>query len=173
MTVRRRTSVQAPAEQPAAADHPDVTGPQFRFRLERVRTVRKHSEDAAAQELAIATSAAIRSEHELRAIERQIAEAREASLAAATSDLSGEELRAVQAWLESAGRELAARREAHRSNERGVAICRAALTEAATKRKALDRLEVRRRDEFDRDASRAEVRRLDEIALSPHAGRAA
>lgn len=150
-----------------------MTGPQFRFRLERVRTVRKHSEDAAAQELAIATSAALRSEYECDRVARQLAEAREASLAAATSDLSGEELRALQAWLEAAGRELAVLRETHRSNEREVARCRLALTEAATKRKALDRLELRRRDEFDRDAAREEVRRLDEIALSPHAGRAA
>ncbi len=147
--------------------------PQFRFRLERVRTVRKHTEDIAARQLAGAIDTRSRSELEVRRAEAQIAAARNARLAAADEPTSGADLLATQSWLEGVERIREAKLAALRRDEREVARKRTALTEAAAKRKALDRLEARRRREFEREELRQEVKRLDEIGLTPFGGAAA
>jgi len=150
-----------------------VTGPSFRFRLERVRTVRKHTEDVAAGHLLAARLRAQESERDLELAQRRIEDARLAAVAAPRTPVSGAELAAMQVWLECAERALATVAETHQRDEREVDARRDELTVAARKRKALDRLEMRRRDEFDREAARVESRTLDEIALAPHGGRAA
>jgi flagellar export protein FliJ len=147
--------------------------PPFRFRLERVRTVRKHSEDLAAQQLAGALDCQERSEQRLREADALITAARDARLDAAKKPLSGAELLATQDWLEGAERARETRLAALAHDEREVALRRTVLTEAAAKRKALDRLEERRRSEFDREERRREVNRLDEIALTQYGGSAA
>jgi flagellar export protein FliJ len=139
----------------------------FRFRLERVRTVRKHAEDVAAQELAQALERFHESTRELRLADDRIAQAREASRDANGLARSGADLLAAQSWLECAerARDVLVRNLAR--DERELTARRAALTEALGERKALDILEARQRDEFERDAARADVEALDEIALAP------
>jgi flagellar export protein FliJ len=147
--------------------------PPFRFRLERVRNVRKHSEDLAAQELAGALDSHSRSAQAVRLADQRIAAARRARLEAAAGPASGADLLATQSWLEGIERQREATLAALRKDERQVALRRAALTEAASKRKALDRLEERRRREYNRELERQDVKTLDEIALTPFGGAAA
>ena len=150
-----------------------MTGPSFRFGLERVRTVRKHTEDVAAAELLAARMRAQDSERELELAQRRIEDARLGAAAAPQTPVSGAELAAMQIWIECAERALAVVAQTHERDEREVDVRREELTVAAGERKALDRLELRRRGEFDREVARIEVRTLDEVALAPYGGQAA
>lgn len=138
----------------------------FRFRLERVRSVRQHAEDLAAQGLAEALERSSASARELHSADERVLEARRASREGQGTPRSGADLLAAQSWLECAehAREAAARIVARDEHE--VERRRTALVEAVGKRKALDILETRQREEFERDAERAEVHALDEIALA-------
>lgn len=138
----------------------------FRFRLERVRTVRKHTEDIAAAELAEALDRLHESARELRRADEQIALARSASRDGQAAPQTGADLVAAQSWLECAERAREAMASNHRRDEHEVMLRRAALTAAVGERKALDILEQHQREEFERDAARAEVIELDEIALA-------
>jgi flagellar export protein FliJ len=85
--------------------------------------------------------------------------------AAAQSANAGDMLR-HQAWIEHSEQIAASSVEDLGREEREVARRRGTLTAAARERKALDRLEARRRSDFDRDVARNESRDQDEIALN-------
>ncbi len=132
-----------------------------------MRSVRKHSEDVAAQEFADALERFHASARELRSADERIAQARDATREGHGTTTSAADLLAAQSWLECAERAREVMARSLERDEREVMLRRAALTSALGARKALDILEQRQRDEFDRDAARAEVHRLDEIALAP------
>jgi flagellar export protein FliJ len=150
-----------------------VYGPSFRFGLERVRAVRKHGEEVAQQSLAGAVERRDDCEAELRIAEERVDDARAAQRAAAERSGSASEMLRHQAWIERTEQVQASTSEDFSREEREVARSRAALTAAASDRQALDRLEVRRRSEFDRAAARSESREHDEIALNVFRGNAA
>jgi flagellar FliJ protein len=151
----------------------NVYGPSFRFSLERVRTVRKHGEQLAAQELAGAMGRRDDCEAELTLAEEQAGVAMNAQRTAAERTLSATELQCHQAWIERTAQVRAVVAESLTRHEREVDRRRTVLTAAARDKKALDRLKARRRSEFDREAARGEMLATDEIALNVFRGNAA
>jgi flagellar export protein FliJ len=147
-----------------------VYGPSFRFGLERVRAVRKHGEEIAQQDLAVAVERRDDRAAELRRAEDRVGGARTAQREAAARSGSASELQRHQAWIERTEHEQATTSDDLSRDEREVARRRSALTAAARDRKALDRLEERQRSDFEREAARGEGRDSDEIALNVFRG---
>jgi flagellar export protein FliJ len=151
----------------------DVSGPSFRFGLERVRTVRKHGEQVAQQALAGAVERRDKREAEYRLAEQRAGGARAARLAAAAHTQSAAELVDHQIWIERTEQAQAAVAADLSREEQEVNRRRQALTAAARDRKALDRLEARQRAEFETGLARSEGKVLDEIGLNVFRGSAA
>jgi flagellar FliJ protein len=143
-----------------------MTGPSFRFRLERVRALRERHEDAAKQAFAGAMMDRNRSEQELEEAAERVAKAREAQLDAAAAPTSATELMARQAYLERSERAVMASQEDLGRREVALEHRRGELTEAARDRQALERLKEHRRHEHEREQARVEAATLDEIALN-------
>jgi len=143
-----------------------VTGPSFRFRLERVRAVRERKEKLAKQELAKAVSRRSSTEAELRSseLELELAHREQRTAAAQPRTIGGEQLLARQAFLERIEAQRGQRAVELRQREVEVASRGAELTAAATEHEMLNRLRERRRGEHDREAARRERSVLDEIA---------
>lgn len=145
--------------------------PVFRFRLERVHSLRKQAERAAQESLASSLGRRREGERSLDDIDRRI----EAARSAARRDsgepgatATGSDLRAADRYLERlAGRRASAVRDL-RQREVEVEERRRELLEAARERQALDRLRGRRRSEHRLAAARAEGEHLDELALAVH-----
>jgi flagellar protein FliJ len=150
-----------------------MTGPSFRFRLERVRALRERREDVAKEELAGAMVAhRLSEEHEQAAADR-VAGARDVQRSWASAPASATELLARQAYLErSEQAHQATRWDLHR-NELELTRRREALTVAATERQALERLKENRRADHEREAARREGLLLDEMAINGFRRRAA
>jgi flagellar export protein FliJ len=144
-----------------------VTGPSFRFRLERVRALREHREDLAREELAKAILARSDSQQQLSTIEAHLEHARrlqrQATAPAAT--VSAADLQARQAFVEHIETQrLAGARELARHDDT-VADRGAQLGEAARAHEMLERLKERHRVEHVRTLQRVEGNALDEIAM--------
>jgi flagellar FliJ protein len=145
-----------------------MTGPSYRFRLERVRALRERREEQVKQEFAVALQARQRSLDEVARTRTRITEARGAQLTAAADDL-----RAHQSYLERLEHALElelqdlARREVELSERRAV------LTKASQDLEALERLKEKGRDDHNREAARVEQNMLDEIAGNGYWRRAA
>jgi flagellar FliJ protein len=150
-----------------------MTGPSFRFRLERVRALRERREDAAKEELAGAMVAHRLSEEQENAAAEQVAQAQTEQRNGATAPTSATEMLARQAYLErSEQAHLATRRDLHR-HELELTHRREALTVAAMERQALERLKENRRADHEREAARREGLMLDEMAINGFRRRAA
>jgi len=147
-----------------------VTGPSFRFRLERVRAVRERRERVAQQELARSIVRLSSSEDGLRTADCDLeqAQAEQRDVVAGSDPIVAGELVARQAFLErvEAERQLRAVELAH--SEAEVAERNATLTTAATEHEMLKRLRERRRGEHDREVARQESNVLDEMATARH-----
>ncbi len=143
-----------------------MTGPSFRFRLERVRAVRERKEMLAQQELAKSLQRMSGTQAELRGTEADLeqAQAEQRTMASEPGIVDAAELQARQAFLESV--------EARRSRqaldltqtEAEVAERNAMLVTAAGEHEMLNRLRDRRRGEHDRETARTENKLLDEMA---------
>jgi flagellar export protein FliJ len=142
--------------------------PSFRFRLERVRTVRERKEKLAQRELADALSRRSSSVSELRSAEDRVEHARDEqrSVTAQPTVLSGDDLLARQAFLERAEAQRRMHERDLQQREAEVAARDAELARAATEHEMLNRLRERRRGEHDREAARRELGLLDEIATA-------
>jgi flagellar export protein FliJ len=150
-----------------------MTGPSFRFRLERVRALRERREDVAKEELAGAMVAHRLSEENEQAAADHVAQAQTEQRNGATAPTSATELLARQAYLErSEQTHLATRRDLHR-HELELNHRREALTLAAIDRQALERLKENRRADHEREAARREGLMLDEMAINGFRRRAA
>jgi flagellar protein FliJ len=144
-----------------------VTGPSFRFRLERVRALRERREDLARQALAEAIVQRSSSEDRLRAVDAHLeqarAEQRQATVPSVT--VSAAELQARQAFVEHVeAQRLEGARELERHDGQ-VAARDTELGQAAREREMLERLKERHRVEHRRDQERREGNALDEIAM--------
>jgi flagellar export protein FliJ len=143
-----------------------VSGPSFRFSLERVRALRERAEDAAREALA----GAIQDHHRTRQVMEQAADAvlqaRDAQLQAVGSPVGAAELLARQAYPERSERDHRASLDALGHADARVAQQRHKLTEAARSRQALERLKDHRRSDFEREQARLESIALDEVALN-------
>ena len=150
-----------------------MSGPSFRFSLERVRALRERAEDAAREALA----GAIQDHHQTQAAMEQAAQtvlqARDAQLHVGDSPAQAADLLAHQAYLEQSERNHRASLDAVSRAEVRVAQHRDKLTEAARSRQALERLKDHRRSDFEREQARLESITLDEVALNNHRRREA
>jgi len=148
-----------------------VTGPSFRFRLERVRALRERREDLARQALAKAIVERSCSQDRLSTIEAHLEHARSeqrlttGGATAGAATVSAVELQAGQAFVEriEAQRLAGVGELAH--HEHVVADRDADLGQAAREREMLERLKERHRAEHLRAAQRREGNALDEIAI--------
>jgi flagellar protein FliJ len=143
-----------------------MTGPSFRFRLERVRALRERREDAAKQELAGAMMRHRHCEEEVEAAAARIASARAAQIESTHLPSSATEMLARQAYLERTERAHQVTRQDLQRHELELAQRREALTQAARERQALERLKEHRRADHEREAARREGLMLDEIAIN-------
>jgi flagellar FliJ protein len=144
-----------------------VTGPSFRFRLERVRALRERREDLARRAVATAIARRADSEQHLRAVDADLERARseQRSATAPAAGVSAAELQARQAFVEhvEAQRVQGARELAH---EEGLLAARAGeLGQAAREREMLERLKERQRLEHMREQAQRESNMLDELAV--------
>jgi flagellar protein FliJ len=143
-----------------------MSGPSFRFRLERVRALRERAEDAAKEALAGAVNDHRRSERELADAEQRLADARAAQLSATSEPTSAADLIAHQAYLERTEQTQRARRDDLGQREQELDQRRAQLMIAAREREALERLKASRRSDHERELARRESIALDEIAIN-------
>ncbi|MBV9801531.1 MAG: flagellar export protein FliJ [Solirubrobacterales bacterium] len=150
-----------------------MTGPSFRFRLERVRALRERREDAAKEELAGAMLRHRRCEEEVQEAAARIARAHAAQVDATLLPADATDLMARQAYLERAERAHQATRQNLQRHELELAQRREALTQAARDRQALERLKEHRRADHEREVARQEGLMLDEIAINGYRRNAA
>jgi flagellar FliJ protein len=143
-----------------------MTGSTYRFRLERIRSLRERHEDAAKQAFAGAMIERQRSEHELERAHERVARARQAQLNLTTAPVSSTELMARQAFLERSERTVRVQQEDLGRHEQLVAQRRTELTRAARDRQALERLKENRRVDHEREQARREAATMDEMALN-------
>jgi len=165
-----------PAALKSAAPRPTtqtMTGPSFRFRLERVRALRERTEDEAKQAFAGAMQERVRSEREVLSAAERVAQAREAQLDATGVRTSASDLVARQAYLERSELAHRASQDDLGLREQALEVKREELTEAARDRQALERLKEHRRQEHEREQARIEAATLDEIAINGFRRRAA
>jgi flagellar export protein FliJ len=145
-----------------------MTGPSYRFRLERVRALRERREEQVKQEFAVALQARQHSLDELARIRTRIEEARGAQLRAAADGL-----RAHQSYLERLEHALELELQDLARREVELSERRVELTKASQDLEALERLKEKGRDVHIREAARVEQNMLDEIAGNGHWRRAA
>jgi flagellar FliJ protein len=143
-----------------------VTGPSFRFRLERVRALRERREKLARQDLATAITQLSSTREDLQSADLRLERARRQQRDAACErgTVSADELRAQQAFVER----VEAQRRVHGhelvQREAEVAQRDAELSTAAGDHEMLKRLRERQRKAHEREVARREVNLLDELA---------
>jgi flagellar FliJ protein len=144
-----------------------VETPSFRFRLERVRTIRERAEEQARE--ALSNELRVRAEGEalLRQATDAVTAARNAGRSTAkTGRASALDFLSAQVYLERTERNRAEasieldRRDAEVSARRDV------LAAAARDRQAIDKLKERRKAEHDAEWTRRSQNTLDELALA-------
>ena len=150
-----------------------MSRPGFNFRLERVRALREHAEDAAKEELAASLHHRLKGEAMLRAADAGLDGARDAHRAVAGTPVSGADMLAAQSYLERSERQRMAAQEDLGRRDALVAARREELTEKARDRQALERLKERRRADWQREADRREGAAIDEMAIVRHGRRGA
>ncbi len=144
-----------------------MDAPSFRFRLERVRSLRERKEKLAQQELARSISRLTDTRERLASAEAGVERAQaEQRAATAPGTIDGAELRARQVFLEHAEQLRSQRAADVASGEADVAGRGAELAVAAGEHEMLKRLRGRRRTEHERETARRESRVLDEMAAS-------
>jgi flagellar protein FliJ len=170
----RDQPLSGPKERIRVVDKQAVTGPSFRFRLERVRAVRERSEKLAQQELAKSISRLSDTRERLRDTEAELqrAHAEQRDAAASTDTVDASELQSRQAFLERVEQRRTQRALDVTRGEADVADRNADLVVAAGEHEMLKRLRTRRRNEFERETARRENKVLDEMAAT-RAGRGA
>jgi flagellar export protein FliJ len=170
--MRRETPCPAKGAR-AAADNPKVTGPSFRFRLERVRALRERREKLAQEELARSITRLSSSRDGLRSAESELEHALDLQRGTGAEPVGGAELRDRQAFVERVEAERRRRQAELARSEADVADSSARLRAAAGDHEMLRRLRDRRRVEHDREAARRESNLIDEIAAARFRGSAA
>ena len=139
-----------------------MTKPTFTFKLESIRTLRKHTEDAAMRRLADELDRAAQLEAELGGAEARLTDARSKP----NGVLTARDLSARQAYLERRERELVDARRRTELQAEHVALGRTELASAARERETLDRLEDRQRSAHELLERRAARVDADEISLA-------
>jgi flagellar FliJ protein len=146
-----------------------VESPPFKFRLERIRSVRESAEEQAKEDLAASLALRLRGEGMLRAAEAELEAARENRLQTGSgAPVSGVDLVAAQAYVEAAERRREARMLDLDRCDAEVETRRHALMQASQDRQALERLKDKKRREHDLESQRMVGIALDEMSLNVH-----
>jgi flagellar FliJ protein len=146
-----------------------VEHPPFKFRLERIRSVREQIEDKAREEFAASLALRIKGEGMLRAAEAELDAAHEHTRSTGTHrTLSATDLLAAQQWVEAAERQRQARALDLDRADVDVEHRRYMLQQASQDRQALEKIKDKRRREHEAEANRVAAIALDEMALNMH-----
>jgi len=156
----------APQDAGGPGDDRAVGTPSFNFRLERVRSLRESAEEAAREELARELNRRVRGEALVREATQAVVEARASGRA--PSATTARDLIAGQAWMERLERRRVDAVAELDRREQSVARSRAALTERAREREAIERIKRKRRADHDAEVLRQAQIALDEVALTVH-----
>ncbi len=146
-----------------------MTDKPFKFGLERVRELRVRDEDQAKEDLARSLAARLRGEAMLRAADERLAAHQAASRAGSGQTLAPQDLLAAQRWAERLERSVQDAAVDLRRADAEVDLRRGAVTQAAMKREAMDRLRDQKLAEHKADAQRRQDAALDELASRMHA----
>jgi flagellar FliJ protein len=138
----------------------------FKFRLERVKTLRERAEQQRAEELAASVAHQRLGEEQLAEAAERVDRARHVRRGAAQA--SGADLLSMQAYIERTQRAQQAAALDLGRREADVDARRVALVHAAREHRALTRLEERRRADHAREVARVESAHMDEVALTVH-----
>ena len=143
--------------------------PPFKFRLERIRSVRERVEEQAKEDLAASLALRLRGEGMLRAAEAELEAARATRRSTGSgAPASGLDLLAAQAYVEHAERRREARMLDLDRCDAEVETRRHALMRASQERQALERLKDKKRREHDLEAQRVVGVALDEMSMNMH-----
>ncbi len=145
-----------------------MSGPSYRFRLERVRALRERREDEAKMELAGAMMRRQECHHAVELTVERIGGARLAQRAA-----HGNHLRDHQAYVERLEQNHRLLLEELGKRDQEVAARRATLTTRSQERQALEKLKEKGLEAHNREMARVEQILLDEIAGNGYWRRAA
>ena len=145
-----------------------MTSPPFKFRLERVRSLRERAEEQAKEQLAAGLAHRLRGESLLHEATRRAGEARSAAHSTVVGGASGADLVAAQLWVERAERQREAAALDLDRRDAEVDARRVVLARAARDHEVIARLKERRRADHDRESARREQAVLDEVALTMH-----
>ena len=146
-----------------------MESPPFKFRLERIRSVRESVEEQAKEDLAASLALRLRGEGMLRAAEAELEAARQNRLQTGSgAPVSGIDLVAAQAYVEQAERRREARMLDLDRCDAEVETRRHALMQASQDRQALERLKDKKRREHDLESQRMVGVALDEMSLNMH-----
>jgi flagellar export protein FliJ len=137
---------------------------RFRFRLAQVLHVRRVQEDQAKAAVLVANRAA---HGEAMLVERRLSDYRDRSMP--TGAHSYETFERALFLLDTAAGAVTSARAAHREALAVVAEKRAAYEHAHRRVAALERLETRRREEYEIEMRRAEDRLVDDLVVARHA----
>ena len=148
-----------------------MSGPSYKFRLERVRALRERREDDAKAELAGAMMRRAQCEEQLAAAAERIAGARRAQVTVGSSSAS--DLIARQAYLERVEAAHRSTAENLRRHDTDVDNHRELLGHAARERQTLERLKEKGLAAHVRESARIEGVLLDEIAINGYRRKAA
>jgi flagellar protein FliJ len=144
-----------------------VTSP-FKFRLERVRSLRERAEERAKEELAAGLAHRHRGEVLLDQATRVAGEARSAVHNAALAGTTAGDLLAAQLWAERAEQQRQSAELDLGRRDAEVDARRVVLARAARDHEVIQRLKDRRQAEHDRAVAAVEQNTLDEVALAVH-----
>ncbi len=150
-----------------------MSGVAYRFRLERVRSLRARHEEQAKQNFATALQMRQRSRELEAHAQEQIIEARRGQLRAGGQAGASGDLRAHQLYLERMEHAHRTALEELARHEQALVQRRVALTRASQDLEALERLKEKGLADHNREAARVEQNLLDEIAGNGHWRRAA
>ncbi|MGH2862156.1 MAG: flagellar export protein FliJ [Solirubrobacteraceae bacterium] len=145
-----------------------MSGPSYRFRLERVRALRERREEQVKQEFAVALQARQHRQDEVARTRALIDSAYSAQSHAPADDLGTH-----QTYLERLEHALELELEDLTCCEVELTERRVELTKASQDLEALERLKEKGRDDHNREAARVEQNLLDEIAGNGYWRRAA
>ena len=137
----------------------------FRFSLQSVRVLRERREQVAQKHYADALRARDAAADELQDANQALAQAWHTASHRLAAGLGAAEWRAVHAWSEALERRQQARARDLQAANGAVAAASRDLLSAARERQAMDSLHDKCRRAYDRDAQRAEQKRLDEMGL--------
>ena len=143
--------------------------PYFRFRLERVRSIRERAEDHARE--ALSNELRVRAEGEalLRRATDAVSAARDAGRNTANNGrVSALDFMSAQVYLERTERNRADASLELDRRDAEVSARRTVLAAAARDRQAIDKLKERRKAEHDAEWARKSQNTLDELALAVH-----